>query len=111
MTDIFFQFIETEKHNPIAELLVILGSIINGFVLPLKEEHKLFLVQALIPLRKPKFIPMYHLQLTYFILQFVEKDFKLADTVSRGLLEYWLLTNNSKDMIFLEELEEVLDVT
>ena len=87
-----------------------LGSIINGFVLPLKEEHKLFLVQALIPLRKPKFIPMYHLQLSYFITQFVEKDCKL-DTAIRGLLEYWPVTNNSKEMMFLEELEEVLEVT
>ncbi len=31
---------ETERHNGIAELLEILGSIINGFAQPLKEEHK-----------------------------------------------------------------------
>nr|CAB3456295.1 unnamed protein product [Digitaria exilis] len=45
INNIFYQFIyETQKHNGIAELLEILGSIINGFALPLKEEHKLFLV-------------------------------------------------------------------
>jgi serine/threonine-protein phosphatase 2A regulatory subunit B' len=45
INNIFYRFIfETEKHNGIAELLEILGSIINGFALPLKEEHKLFLV-------------------------------------------------------------------
>jgi serine/threonine-protein phosphatase 2A regulatory subunit B' len=55
--NIFYQFIyEIEKHNGIAELVEILGSIINGFALPLKEEHKLFLVRALIPLHKPKCI-------------------------------------------------------
>ncbi|KAK5804148.1 hypothetical protein PVK06_031797 [Gossypium arboreum] len=43
-----------ERHSGIGELLEILGSIINGFALPMKEEHKLFL--------------------------FVEKDCKLADT-------------------------------
>ncbi len=33
----FFRFIyETEQHNGVAELLEILGSIINGFALPLK---------------------------------------------------------------------------
>ena len=38
---VFFRFIfETERHNGVAELLEILGSIINGFALPLKEEHK-----------------------------------------------------------------------
>ncbi|KAJ9564148.1 hypothetical protein OSB04_000114 [Centaurea solstitialis] len=97
----------TEKHNGIAELLEILGSIINGFALPLKEEHKLFLVRALIPLHKPKCIPMYHQQISYCITQFVEKDCKLADTVIR----YWPITNSSKEVMFLSELEEVLEAT
>ncbi|KAK3033430.1 hypothetical protein RJ639_033034 [Escallonia herrerae] len=112
INNIFFRFIfETEKHNGIAELLEILGSIINGFALPLKEEHKLFLVRALIPLHKPKCIPMYHQQLSYCITQFVEKDCKLADTVIRGLLKYWPVTNSSKEVMFLGELEEVLEAT
>ncbi|XP_065879740.1 serine/threonine protein phosphatase 2A 57 kDa regulatory subunit B' theta isoform-like [Euphorbia lathyris] len=109
---IFYRFIfETEKHNGIAELLEILGSIINGFALPLKEEHKLFLVRALIPLHKPKCLPMYHQQLSYCITQFVEKDCKLADTVIRGMLKYWPITNSSKEVMFLGELEEVLEAT
>ncbi|KAJ1410282.1 Protein phosphatase 2A, regulatory B subunit, B56 [Sesbania bispinosa] len=100
-----------QKHNGIAELLEILGSIINGFALPLKEEHKLFLVRALIPLHKPKCVAMYHQQLSYCITQFVEKDVKLADTVIRGLLKYWPITNSSKEVMFLGELEEVLEAT
>ncbi|KAK7306613.1 hypothetical protein VNO77_44564 [Canavalia gladiata] len=112
INNIFYQFIfETEKHNGIAELLEILGSIINGFALPLKEEHKLFLVRALIPLHKPKCVSMYHQQLSYCIMQFVEKDVKLADTVIRGLLKYWPITNSSKEVMFLGELEEVLEAT
>ena len=110
--NIFYNFVfETEKHNGIAELLEILGSVINGFALPLKEEHKLFLVRALIPLHKPKCLPMYHQQLSYCIMQFVEKDCKLADTVIRGLLKYWPITNSSKEVMFLSELEEVLEAT
>uniref|UniRef100_A0A1D1YWY2 Serine/threonine protein phosphatase 2A regulatory subunit n=1 Tax=Anthurium amnicola TaxID=1678845 RepID=A0A1D1YWY2_9ARAE len=112
INNIFYRFIfETEKHNGIAELLEILGSIINGFALPLKEEHKLFLVRALIPLHKPKCVAAYHQQLSYCITQFVEKDFKLADTVIRGLLKYWPIINSSKEVMFLGELEEVLEVT
>ncbi|CAL4996625.1 unnamed protein product [Urochloa decumbens] len=112
INNIFYRFIfETEKHNGIAELLEILGSIINGFALPLKEEHKLFLVRALIPLHKPKCVAMYHQQLSYCITQFVEKDCKLADTVIRGLLKYWPITNSSKEVMFLGELEEVLEAT
>lgn len=112
INNIFYRFIfETEKHNGIAELLEILGSIINGFALPLKEEHKLFLVRALIPLHRPKCASAYHQQLSYCIVQFVEKDFKLADTVIRGLLKYWPVTNSSKEVMFLGELEEVLEAT
>ncbi|KAJ1392449.1 Protein phosphatase 2A, regulatory B subunit, B56 [Sesbania bispinosa] len=112
INNIFFGLIfETEKHNGIAELLEILGSIINGFALPLKEEHKLFLVRALIPLHKPKCLAMYHQQLSYCITQFVEKDCKLADTIIRGLLKYWPITNSTKEVMFLGELEEVLEAT
>ncbi|KAF5442940.1 hypothetical protein F2P56_035546 [Juglans regia] len=112
INNIFFNFIfETEKHNGIAELLEVLGSIINGYALPLKEEHKLFLVRALIPLHKPKCLQMYHQQLSYCITQFVEKDSKLAETVIRGLLKYWPIINSSKEVMFLSELEEVLEAT
>lgn len=112
INNIFYRFIfETERHNGIAELLEILGSIINGFALPLKEEHKLFLVRALIPLHKPKCVSIYHRQLSYCITQFVEKDLKLSDTVIRGLLKYWPVTNSHKEVLFLGELEEVLEAT
>ncbi|KAL8137819.1 hypothetical protein V2J09_003820, partial [Rumex salicifolius] len=112
INNIFYRFIfETEKFNGIAELLEVLGSIINGFALPLKEEHKAFLVRVLIPLHKPKCLPVYHQQLSYCITQFVEKDEKLADIVIRGLLKYWPVTNSSKEVMFLSELEEVLEGT
>lgn len=111
INNIFFNFIyETEKHNGIAELLEILGSIVNGFAMPLKEEHKLFLVRALIPLHKPKCLAMYHQHLSYSITQFVEKDNKLADVVVRSLLKFWPITNSSKEVMFLSELEEVLEL-
>jgi len=109
---VFYRFVyETERHNGIAELLEILGSIINGFALPLKEEHKLFLQRALIPLHKPKSLPMYHQQLAYCVTQFVEKDCTLACVVIRGLLRYWPVTNSHKEVLFLGELEEILELT
>ncbi|GFQ05514.1 serine/threonine protein phosphatase 2a 57 kDa regulatory subunit b' alpha isoform [Phtheirospermum japonicum] len=112
MNNIFYRFIfETERYNGIGELLEILGSIINGFALPMKEEHKLFLVRALIPLHKPKCLSSYHQQLSYCITQFVEKDYRLADTVIRGVLKYWPVTNCGKEVLFLGELEEILEVT
>ena len=112
INNIFFRFIyETEKHNGIAELLEILGSIINGFALPLKDEHKTFLQRALLPLHKPKCVGMYHSQLLYCVTQFVEKDPHMADVVIRGLLKYWPVTNSQKEVLILGELEEVLELT
>ncbi|XP_044979642.1 serine/threonine protein phosphatase 2A 57 kDa regulatory subunit B' alpha isoform-like [Hordeum vulgare subsp. vulgare] len=112
INNVFYRFIfETERHNGIGELLEILGSIINGFALPMKEEHKLFLGRALIPLHKPKSVAIYHQQLSYCIVQFVEKDYKLADAVIRGLLKYWPVINCQKEVLFLGELEDVLEAT
>ncbi|XP_065833610.1 serine/threonine-protein phosphatase 2A 56 kDa regulatory subunit gamma isoform-like isoform X2 [Oscarella lobularis] len=111
INNIFYRFIyETERHNGIAELLEILGSIINGFALPLKEEHKVFLLKVLIPLHKAKSLSVYHPQLAYCIVQFLEKDFNLTEPVVKGLLKYWPKTHSPKEVMFLNELEEILDV-
>lgn len=101
---------ETERHNGIAELLEILGSIINGFALPLKEEHKTFLTRVLIPLHKVKGLALYHPQLAYCVVQFLEKDASLTQDVVDGLLKYWPKVNSPKEVMFLNEVEEILDV-
>lgn len=128
INNVFFQFVyETERFNGIAELLEILGSIINGFALPLKEEHKLFLTRVLIPLHKVKSLSMYHPQLAYCIVQFLEKDAALTEEVSRpqrasslssnparqvvlGLLRYWPKVNSTKEVMFLNEVEDIFEV-
>lgn len=112
VSNIFYRFVfETERHNGIAELLEIFGSVISGFAVPLKEEHKMFLWRALIPLHKPKSMGTYLQQLSFCVSQFIEKEPKLASTVLRGLLKYWPVTNSQKEVMFLGELEEVLEVT
>lgn len=127
INSIFYRFIyETERHNGIAELLEILGSIINGFALPLKDEHKQFLLKALLPLHKARanlsararpamdqifrntsechfpvqvhHVSMYHQQLSYCVTQFVEKDPQLAEQVLLHILEYWPRTFSAKEV-------------
>jgi serine/threonine-protein phosphatase 2A regulatory subunit B' len=126
INNVFFQFIyETERFNGIAELLEILGSIINGFALPLKEEHKLFLTRVLLPMHKVKSLSMYHPQLAYCIVQFLEKDSALTEEVSLapeaqlmanrcqvvlGLLRYWPKVNSTKEVMFLNEVEDIFEV-
>ncbi|GCB61991.1 hypothetical protein scyTo_0011409 [Scyliorhinus torazame] len=111
INNIFLQFVyETEHFNGVAELLEILGSIINGFALPLKAEHKQFLVKVLIPLHTVRTLSLFHAQLAYCIVQFLEKDPALTESVIRGLLKFWPKTCSQKEVMFLGELEEILDV-
>jgi serine/threonine-protein phosphatase 2A regulatory subunit B' len=117
------------RHNGIGELLEILGSIINGFAIPLKKEHLQFLERALIPLHKPRSVAMYHAQLSYCISQYVEKDPDTIVPVLHGLVRFWPWTCASKQVcdctvvrfidgcnrlcvkvLFLNELEEVLEL-
>jgi serine/threonine-protein phosphatase 2A regulatory subunit B' len=111
INNIFYSFIyETERHNGVAELLEILGSIINGFALPLKAEHKTFLLKVLLPLHKVRSLSVYHPQLAYCVVQFLEKDPSLTQPVIMSLLRYWPKVHSPKEVMFLNELEEILDV-
>ncbi|UJR27443.1 hypothetical protein I4U23_008732 [Adineta vaga] len=111
INNIFLRYIyEYERFNGLAELLEILGSIINGFAVPLKEEHKVFLERVLIPLHKTHSLGLYHPQLTYCIVQFIEKETLLGEIIIKGLLKYWPKTSSTKEILFLNELEEILDI-
>uniref|UniRef100_A0A7N8X570 Serine/threonine protein phosphatase 2A regulatory subunit n=1 Tax=Mastacembelus armatus TaxID=205130 RepID=A0A7N8X570_9TELE len=101
INNIFLRFIyETEHFNGVAELLEILGSIINGFALPLKAEHKQFLVRVLIPLHTAKSLSIFHAQVSHTI----------HTNINVGLLKYWPKTCTQKEVMFLGEIEEILDV-
>mmetsp|Transcript_86708 Transcript_86708/g.169650 ORF Transcript_86708/g.169650 Transcript_86708/m.169650 type:complete len:476 (+) Transcript_86708:22-1449(+) len=109
---VFFKVIyECETHNGVGELLEILGSIINGFALPLKDEHKDFLIKALIPLHKVKSLACFYQQLSYCMAQYVEKDPRLAYDIITAMLRYWPVSITSKQVLFLNELEETLELT
>mmetsp|Transcript_57352 Transcript_57352/g.167894 ORF Transcript_57352/g.167894 Transcript_57352/m.167894 type:complete len:474 (+) Transcript_57352:104-1525(+) len=107
----FFKVIyECEMYNGVGELLEILGSVINGFALPLKEEHKDFLLRALIPLHKVKALGTFHQQLSYCMAQYVEKDPRLAYDIIMAMLRFWPLSHTSKQVLYLTELEETLEL-
>jgi len=109
---VFFKVIyECETHNGVGELLEILGSIINGYALPLKEEHKDFLIKALIPLHKVKSLASFYQQLSYCMVQYVEKDPRLTYDIITSMLRYWPVSITSKQVLFLNELEETLELT
>lgn len=68
------------------------------------------LLQVLLPLHKVKCLSLYHAQLAYCVVQFLEKDATLTEPVVRGLLKFWPKTCSQKEVMFLGEIEEILDV-
>ncbi|XP_038902457.1 serine/threonine protein phosphatase 2A 57 kDa regulatory subunit B' theta isoform-like [Benincasa hispida] len=110
MSGVLLEYIfETERHNGIAEMLEIWGSIINGFAVPLKEEHKVFLKRILIPLHKVKGMQSFNKQLGYCVYQFVEKESELGGLVVRKIIKYWPQANSQKEIKLIEELEDLVE--
>ena len=62
------------------------------------------------PLHKVRSLSMYHPQLAYCVVQFLEKDATLTEQVIKGLLKFWPKTCSQKEVMFLGEIEEILDV-
>lgn len=106
----FYEYIyESSNHYGVAELLEILGSIVNGFACPIKEEHVTLLERALIPLHSTPAFISYHQQLAYCMIQYASKDHALFTPIVRGLLKYWPVGNSFKEVIFIVEFEELLE--
>lgn len=56
-----------------------------------------------------------HSRVTHFLfhpnlVQFLEKDASLTEPVIKSLLKFWPKTHSPKEVMFLNELEEILDV-
>ncbi|XP_016305377.1 serine/threonine-protein phosphatase 2A 56 kDa regulatory subunit gamma isoform [Sinocyclocheilus anshuiensis] len=77
-----------------------------------KQINNIFyrLLKVLLPLHKVKSLSVYHPQLAYCVVQFLEKDSTLTEPVVVALLKYWPKTHSPKEVMFLNELEEILDV-
>ena len=111
ITDSFYTLIhENYKFNGAPELLDILASIISGFAVPLREEHVYFFKTVIIPLHKVQTCQKFHNELLRCSMLFVSKDPLLAFPLVKGLLKYWPFANFGKEVQYLQELLEVLDV-
>lgn len=111
ITDQFHTLIhENFKFNGAAELLDILASIISGFAVPLREEHVTFFKYVIVPLHKVQTSHAFHDQLLRCSMLFLSKDPSLAMFLVEGLLRYWPFANSAKEVAFLGELLEVLEV-
>jgi serine/threonine-protein phosphatase 2A regulatory subunit B' len=111
MNDSFHSLIhESVKFNGAPELLDILASIISGFAVPLREEHIIFFKTIIIPLHKVQSCYLYHENIVRASMLFLSKDPNLSINLVEGLLKYWPFANSAKEMMFLNEILEVLEV-
>eukprot|EP00915_Cephaloidophora_sp_WS-2016_P008790 GHVH01012322.1.p1 GENE.GHVH01012322.1~~GHVH01012322.1.p1 ORF type:complete len:615 (+),score=65.03 GHVH01012322.1:117-1961(+) len=106
---VFHRFIEGYgRPYGIAELLEILGSIINGFAIPLKAEHKVMLEKSFIPLHNSWAYNLFQNQLQYCMVQYVLKEPALVETIIMGMLRFWPVANTQKELSFITEVEEIV---
>jgi serine/threonine-protein phosphatase 2A regulatory subunit B' len=108
-------------------ILIILGSVANGFVLPLKEEHALFFLNTLLPLYRRYFalhalfvtrthpsppfscsLPRFSAPLTCISRTFMMKDATLSHAVVKYLLRYWPVSSSEKVLVFLSTLKDAI---
>lgn len=101
---------EGHKFNGAAELLEILSSIISGYAVPLRDEHVVFFKNVLIPLHKVQTCTTFFEQLLRCSMLYLTKDRTLSIPLMEGLLKYWPFANTEKEIMFLTELLEVIEV-
>ena len=100
---------EQETHNGLTELLEILSSIISGFASPLKPEHQDYFNKVMVPLHRVKTLSTFNTQLQLCIKHFLEKESHLSVPFIKTLLKIWPITNPAKEVVFLNEIEELLE--
>lgn len=101
---------ENVKVVGVPEILEVMGSIINGYIRPYKEEHIQFLQHVLLPLHTCLDLINFHPQLVYCVIQFIEKEETLMEMFVKGLIKRWPKMSAVKESLFLGELEEIMDV-
>ena len=63
----------------------------------------------MVPLHRVKSLSTFNTQLQLCIKHFIEKDSSLSIVLIKGLLKIWPITNPAKEVVFLNELEELLE--
>ena len=108
--DTFFSFVyETDRFNGIGELLEILVRLLMDCAAP-EERARPLLAQGSHSATQAKVHRAYHQQLVYCITQCMEKDKSMCEPIVRGLISYWPWTSTNKVLLFIHELEEILEL-
>lgn len=64
---------------------------------------------VLIPLHKPKSLSVYHPQLAYCVVQFLEKEPPLTEMVVTAIFKLWPKVNSAKEVLLRKDSSKFLD--
>lgn len=101
---------DKEVMNGFAEMLEVMGRIVASFSAPLKDDNRDLFLKVLVPLHKVEWLGTFHPQLVDIVKKYTEKEPKLAYDVVHTILRCWPMTLASKQILFLSEIEDMLNV-
>jgi len=99
---------ESDSYRGIPQIMQILGSIVSGFSVPLKAEHKVLLIKILIPLHCSRKYAHFSSGLSFIMLQYMQKEPELTATIVDGIIRAWPMQSAAKEIELLDEVEEIL---
>jgi len=91
-----------------AQLLEVLSAVLQGVKLPLREEHVEMVERVLVPLHRVASYHTFSAQLSHCCSQLVRRQPSLAGPIYQGLLRYWPSTDSNKQLLFLDEMDNLL---
>lgn len=92
----------------VSEILEILGSIIVGFAVPLKQTNVEFLHQVLLPLvKRPSFV-LYSAPLLVCLQHYLVKDSSLAPAIVKYFFRHWPVQTARKQIVMLNTIEALM---
>ncbi|GIQ91812.1 protein phosphatase 2A, regulatory B subunit, B56, partial [Kipferlia bialata] len=98
-------------HAGVASLLQVMCAIVNGYAIPIRQDHVAFLSSALIPLHRVRHLGLILKPLQACMITYLEKEASLAETVLLGMFKYWPRIDSAKEALMLDELREILMYT
>eukprot|EP00477_Mikrocytos_mackini_P001546 GAHX01001662.1.p1 GENE.GAHX01001662.1~~GAHX01001662.1.p1 ORF type:complete len:484 (-),score=74.58 GAHX01001662.1:90-1541(-) len=112
LVDLIQRFIYTSDNSfkGIEELLEIFSSIMDTVSIPIKAEFNYLLKEVLLPLHMIPKLSRFYRPLIGCLRKFMLLDEQSGIVIFEGLLKYWPVSSSMKELIFIKELEEFLDV-
>uniref|UniRef100_A0A1A9UUP5 Serine/threonine protein phosphatase 2A regulatory subunit n=1 Tax=Glossina austeni TaxID=7395 RepID=A0A1A9UUP5_GLOAU len=111
MRNIFLSSIYEGKYcNGIPQLLEVMAGIIMEFDETVNGEYYEFLTKVLLPLHTGEYLILYHAMLVSCLVIYIKKYPFLSEPIIRYILLVWPNTCAEKEIMFLEEIEALLQV-